>query len=789
MKKIAVFSGVPFGSLGTAGTYNVVKQLMQHYQLRIFSPAPREDIQVFDPITIPLIPLNIPSYIKGKEEFYNTIIKAFNPDIVYTFNTPHWPALIKKLHGLLPKSKFVLDIQTPLLIENLQREKIQKEGLAQQNLLHKILTLSQESVQTWIPECSRDIQVYPLGIDTSLFHVPNEISTNAKKRFVIVSSVHPFRKLDEMIRGFALYVQRNNPEATLDIFGTGKDLERLQELIIQNGYQSFITLMGKMEQKELLACLSKYDAGIAWVPLERYSKSPSLKILEYMAAYLPVIATATEAHLQLLQEDFHFQTCDDTAESLTDALCALKTKKDCYSEILKNNRLVQRYDYSRIVTDYICPTLDKIIDTESTEQIEPHQLPSPAVNPLKISFWVNSLAAGRGGAEKIALETAREMVKRGHIVYIFYNIDNENILPAYSDIDELILIPFKQKGNAFKQKENAFKLLKIINPSLIMLFYFNRFSAIDFLPFMKEQNIPICLQECTNPVRLLTNNWRQASIRLPLHIAAWEHDLISAHAVRIRLVMPSYKTSLRSYIQPQVRAFPNPCPVHDHRATPGRLEGRKRIILLNGFKQNKEFLLLLQAFQTIANLFSDWDIIMVGAILPPEQNTYCKEVHNFLHEQALEQRVFFTGSTDDVFRYYADAQIHVIASLSEGCPTVVLEAMSVGLPSIGFKDCPGTNELIRHEKNGLLVDPGDRIANLSEALSRLMGDAALRAQLGKQALEDAKLYSPTTTYDKWEQMFREAAEYKNDPERLLREQMEIAPEAALHARRMLKSVE
>lgn len=253
--------------------------------------------------------------------------------------------------------------------------------------------------------------------------------------------------------------------------------------------------------------------------------------------------------------------------------------------------------------------------------------------------------------------------------------------------------------------------------------------------------------------------------------------------------MPSYKTSLRSYIQPQVRAFPNPCPAHDHRATPGRLEGRKRIILLNGFKQNKEFLLLLQAFQTIANLFSDWDILMVGSILPPEQNSYCKELYNFLHEHALEQRVLLIGSTDDVFRYYTEAQIHVITSLSEGCPTVVLEAMSVGLPSIGFKDCPGTNELIRHEENGLLVDEDDRVANLSKALSRLMGDAALREQLGRQALEDAKLYSPATIYDQWEQMFREAAEYKNDPDRLLREQMAIAPEAALHARRMLKTLE
>jgi glycosyltransferase involved in cell wall biosynthesis len=137
-----------------------------------------------------------------------------------------------------------------------------------------------------------------------------------------------------------------------------------------------------------------------------------------------------------------------------------------------------------------------------------------------------------------------------------------------------------------------------------------------------------------------------------------------------------------------------------------------------------------------------------------------------------------------MYAEYAASHIHVISSLSEGCPTVVLEAMSAGLPSVGFADCPGTNELIRHESNGLLASPEDRVTGLESVLGKLMSSPELRNRLGSQALEDSKAFEPKNIYDQWELLFFEGARYKNDPSRLFREQMAIDPERAMHARRM-----
>jgi glycosyltransferase involved in cell wall biosynthesis len=156
----------------------------------------------------------------------------------------------------------------------------------------------------------------------------------------------------------------------------------------------------------------------------------------------------------------------------------------------------------------------------------------------------------------------------------------------------------------------------------------------------------------------------------------------------------------------------------------------------------------------------------------------------FIKVNHLQDKVVVSGPTNDIFSEYAQSDIHVIPSLSEGCPTVVLEAMSMGVPSVGYEDCPGTNELIQHEINGLLAPSDDRVIGLELVLHQLMSSSDLRDRLGKQAFEDSKRFEPHKIYDQWEQLFIEAAEYKNDPERLFQEQLTIDPERAMHARRM-----
>ncbi|MGQ9516291.1 MAG: glycosyltransferase family 4 protein [Anaerolineae bacterium] len=104
-------------------------------------------------------------------------------------------------------------------------------------------------------------------------------------------------------------------------------------------------------------------------------------------------------------------------------------------------------------------------------------------------------------------------------------------------------------------------------------------------------------------------------------------------------------------------------------------------------------------------------------------------LRKFVRDAGLESRVTFAGYREDIPRLLAGADIYVLASLSEGMPRSILEAMAMELPVIA-SDIRGCRELVWHGETGLLVPPADAGA-LAEALCRLADDAKLRQSMGR----------------------------------------------------------
>ncbi len=97
----------------------------------------------------------------------------------------------------------------------------------------------------------------------------------------------------------------------------------------------------------------------------------------------------------------------------------------------------------------------------------------------------------------------------------------------------------------------------------------------------------------------------------------------------------------------------------------------------------------------------------------------------------LEPRVHFAGARRDLGNVLAAIDVFVMPSLWEGLPLSLVLAMGAGLPAIATR-VAGIPEVIEHDVSGLLVPPGDK-DQLSAALARVIGDAALRARLGEAA--------------------------------------------------------
>ena len=92
-------------------------------------------------------------------------------------------------------------------------------------------------------------------------------------------------------------------------------------------------------------------------------------------------------------------------------------------------------------------------------------------------------------------------------------------------------------------------------------------------------------------------------------------------------------------------------------------------------------------------------------------------------------------SGDDLSAAFSSADVFVMPSDSETLGFVVLESMASGVPVVGAK-AGGIPDLIQHEQNGFLVEPGDSDGYVAR-VTQLM-DAKFRNAMGKKARAEAE---------------------------------------------------
>jgi glycosyltransferase involved in cell wall biosynthesis len=124
----------------------------------------------------------------------------------------------------------------------------------------------------------------------------------------------------------------------------------------------------------------------------------------------------------------------------------------------------------------------------------------------------------------------------------------------------------------------------------------------------------------------------------------------------------------------------------------------------------------------------------------------------------LRDRVRMLGFMDraHLARAYADYDAFVTASTIETQGIVLLEAMSAGLPVVGV-DALALPELVRHQRDGIIVEPGD-VDALASAMERLLGDEDLRARFGKACREDVRPHALESVVTRLEGIYREIIE-------------------------------
>ena len=192
----------------------------------------------------------------------------------------------------------------------------------------------------------------------------------------------------------------------------------------------------------------------------------------------------------------------------------------------------------------------------------------------------------------------------------------------------------------------------------------------------------------------------------------------------------------------------NNLPRHRNPDTPNR--SSNTIINVGRISSEKRQTLLIEAFALVKDKFPTWKLELWGETHCDTK--YTVTVKSVIKKNGLEDCVRLCGATDNVPLQLKNASIFAFPSEFEGWGLALTEALSMGLPAIGCKECPAVNTLIRDGENGLLCD--DTPESLAEALSKLMSDESLRIRFGNVAQKDMKAYAPERVWDQWENLLR-----------------------------------
>lgn len=166
------------------------------------------------------------------------------------------------------------------------------------------------------------------------------------------------------------------------------------------------------------------------------------------------------------------------------------------------------------------------------------------------------------------------------------------------------------------------------------------------------------------------------------------------------------------------------------RAPLARGSGRELLQLLTVATLNpgKGHEILVRALAEVPQ--RNWHLTCAGSIRRHPATVY--QVRAAVTRLGLQDRVAILGEVDALTLddYYDSADLFVLATLQETYGMAVAEALARGLPVVST--ATGAIPDLVGGDAGLLVPPGN-IKALAEALTRMLGDAGLRAQFAEGA--------------------------------------------------------
>ena len=345
---------------------------------------------------------------------------------------------------------------------------------------------------------------------------------------------------------------------------------------------------------------------------------------------------------------------------------------------------------------------------------------------------MNSIGRSKwGGGEKWMLMTAKNLISRGHEVYIgcsanslleqHSKAENLPVLPIniYSDFSLLGILKLKQyyKQKAFdviigcqnRDVRTAGYLVKKILKSKCLVYSRQGVQLLNKSIKYKFSFLPFC-------DGIITNTY---SIKKEYDSYGWwDNDFVKVIYNGVESQNNDLATfSYNQYLKPSTK---NPFIIF----SAGRLSTQK------GFRY------LIDAAKKVVINHPETYFFIAG------KGKLQRELNEQIVQNGLASNVFLIGFHENIIPLLKKADLFILPSLFEGMPNALMEAMSVGVPVIST-NVNGVGELMQDQKHGFIIPPADPEA-LSRSILKMVEDKNCR----DMGLEGKKHVANNFTVDK-----------------------------------------
>jgi glycosyltransferase involved in cell wall biosynthesis len=173
---------------------------------------------------------------------------------------------------------------------------------------------------------------------------------------------------------------------------------------------------------------------------------------------------------------------------------------------------------------------------------------------------------------------------------------------------------------------------------------------------------------------------------------------------------------------------------------------KKYVVAVGRFTRQKGFDLLLKSWLQIHKKIANWNLVIVGN--GPELSN----LENLRSVFGLNECVHFAQPTTNISNYYIASEIMACSSRFEGLPLVLIEAKFFGLPIVSYDCHTGPRDIVRHNVDGILVEP-ENIDEFSTQILSLMKDEKRIMEMSRRCQDDIDRFGIADISRKWEELF------------------------------------